>query len=112
MPSNAAQPSLEECGVIVNAYILRDISAESHANDSLLVGSSAHPLEVSVDPSANVFISGGNAKVVQRVDAVTATWGAVAGIASQPGIGGYTGDGGLATQERLNSNGTSVDAQN
>jgi hypothetical protein len=75
-------------------------------------GSMWNPLEVSVDPSANVFISGGNAKVVQRVDAVTGTWGTVAGIASQPGIGGYSGDGGLATNARLASNGTSVDAQN
>jgi hypothetical protein len=75
-------------------------------------GSMWNPLEVSVDPSANVFISGGNAKVVQRVDAVTGTWGTVAGIASQPGIGGFSGDGGPATKARLASNGTSVDAQN
>lgn len=28
----------EECGVIVNAYILRDIAAELRANESSLVG--------------------------------------------------------------------------
>ena len=28
----------EECGVIVNAYILRDIAAESSANEPSLVG--------------------------------------------------------------------------
>ena len=28
----------EECGVIVNAYILRDIAADSSANESSLVG--------------------------------------------------------------------------
>ena len=49
---------------------------------------------------------------MQRVDAVTGTWGTVAGIASQPGIGGFSGDGGPATKARLASNGTSVDAQN
>jgi hypothetical protein len=75
-------------------------------------GSMWNPLVVFVDPSANVFISGGNAKVVQRVDFVTQTWGTVAGLAPQPGAGGFSGDGGLATQARLASNGVSVDAQN
>jgi sugar lactone lactonase YvrE len=96
----------------MHAYALNGNTCLCGDGGPALDGSMWNPLEVSVDPSANVFISGGNAKVVQRVDAVTATWGTVAGIASQPGIGGYTGDGGLATQERLNSNGTSVDAQN
>src|SRR5258708_22785922 len=60
-----------------------------------------NPLEISVDPSANVFIGGGNANVVQRVDAATKTWGTVAGIAAQPAIGGVLGGGGLATPPGL-----------
>jgi hypothetical protein len=97
---------------IISTYALNGNTCLCGDGGPALDGSMWNPLEVSVDPSANVFISGGNAKVVQRVDAVTGTWGTVAGIASQPGIGGYSGDGGLATNARLASNGTSVDAQN
>ncbi len=75
-----------------------------------LQGSMWNPLEISVDPSANVFIGGGNANVVQRVDAATKTWGTVAGVASQPAIGGFSGDGGPATLARLSNFGLVVDS--
>jgi sugar lactone lactonase YvrE len=97
---------------IISTYALNGNTCLCGDGGPAIDGSMWNPLEVSVDPSANVFISGGNAKVVQRVDAVTGTWGTVAGIASQPGIGGFSGDGGPATKARLASNGTSVDAQN
>lgn len=97
---------------IITTYALNGNTCLCGDGGPAIDGSMWNPLEVSVDPSANVFISGGNAKVVQRVDAVTQTWGTVAGIASQPGIGGFSGDGGLATKARLASNGTSVDASN
>jgi sugar lactone lactonase YvrE len=97
---------------VISTYALNGNTCLCGDGGPALDGSMWNPLEVAVDPSANVFISGGNAKVVQRVDSVTATWGTVAGIASQPAIGGYSGDGGLATLARLASNGTSVDAQN
>jgi len=97
---------------IISTYALNGNTCLCGDGGPAIDGSMWNPLEVSVDPSANVFISGGNAKVVQRVDTVTGTWGTVAGIASQPGIGGDSGGGGLATKTRLASNGTSVDAQN
>jgi trimeric autotransporter adhesin len=97
---------------IISTYALNGNTCLCGDGGPAIDGSMWNPLEVSVDPSANVFVSGGNAKVVQRIDAVTGTWGTVAGIASQPGIGGFSGDGGPATKARLASNGTSVDAQN
>jgi sugar lactone lactonase YvrE len=96
---------------IIQPYALNGNTCLCGDGGPALDGSMWNPLEVSVDPSANVFISGGNAKVVQRVDSITGTWGTVAGIAAQPAVGGYSGDGGLATKARLASNGTSVDAQ-
>jgi sugar lactone lactonase YvrE len=95
----------------ISTYALNGNTCLCGDGGPALDGSMWNPLEVSVDPSANVFVSGGNAKVVQRIDAVTGTWGTVAGIASQPGIGGFSGDGGPATSARLDSNGTVVDAQ-
>jgi len=97
---------------IISTYALNGNTCLCGDGGPAIDGSMWNPLEVSVDPSANVFVSGGNAKVVQRIDAVTGTWGTVAGIAAQPGVGGFSGDGGPATKARLASNGTSVDAQN
>jgi hypothetical protein len=75
-----------------------------------LNGSYWDPLEVSMDPSNNLFIGGGNANVVQRVDSITATWGTVAGNAADALIGGFNGDGGLAVNATLANYGLVVDA--
>ena len=78
-----------------------------------------NPLLVTLDPAGNLFISGGNDNVVQRVD-VSSTGvggpheiGTVAGSATNPTIGGFSGDGGSATSSgtRMSNLGSSVDAQ-
>src|SRR4029077_16829194 len=83
---------------IISTYALNGNTCLCGDGGPAIDASMWNPLEVSVDHSANVFISGGNAKVVQRVDAVTGTWGTVAGIASQPGIGGGRGEAGAPHQ--------------
>jgi hypothetical protein len=95
---------------IITTYALNGNTCLCGDGGPALQGSMWNPLEISVDPSANVFIGGGNANVVQRVDAATKTWGTVAGIASQPAIGGFSGDGGLATLARLSNFGLVADA--
>ena len=74
-------------------------------------GSMWNPLEVATDPSGNVFVGGGNANVVQRINATTGIWGTVAGNAKKPLVGGFAGDGGLATLATLANFGLWVDAQ-
>ena len=74
-------------------------------------GSMWNPLELATDPSNNLFIGGGNDDVVQRADSVTQTWGTVAGVASSPTIGGFSGDGGPATLARMSNVGLTVDAR-
>jgi trimeric autotransporter adhesin len=74
-------------------------------------GSMWNPLEVSVDPSNNVFVGGGNANVVQRIDVITGTWGTVAGNPADALIGGFGGDGGPATLATMANYGLVVDAQ-
>jgi sugar lactone lactonase YvrE len=95
---------------IISTYALNGNTCLCGDGGPALQGSMWNPLAISVDPSANVFIGGGNANVVQRVDAATKTWGTVAGVASQPAIGGFSGDGGLATLARLSNFGLVVDA--
>jgi trimeric autotransporter adhesin len=81
-------------------------------------GAMWNPLMVTLDPSANLYISGGNDNVVQRVDYLTTDLGGpheigtVAGSATYPTIGGYGGDGGSATSAgtKLSNLGSSVDA--
>jgi hypothetical protein len=75
-------------------------------------GSMWNPLEVATDPSGNVFVGGGNANVVQRINATTGIWGTVAGNAKKPLVGGFAGDGGLATLATLANFGLWVDASN
>jgi sugar lactone lactonase YvrE len=75
-------------------------------------GSMWNPLEVVTDPSGNVFIGGGNDNVVQRINTTTGIWGTVAGNPLKPLVGGFGGDGGLATQATMANFGLTVDAQN
>jgi sugar lactone lactonase YvrE len=78
-----------------------------------------NPLLVTLDPAGNLFISGGNDNVVQRVD-VSSTGvggpheiGTVAGSATHPTIGGFGGDGASATSSgtKMSNLGSSVNAQ-
>jgi hypothetical protein len=71
-----------------------------------------NPLEVATDPSGNVFVGGGNANVVQRINATTGIWGTVAGNAKKPLVGGFAGDGGQATLATLANFGLWVDGSN
>ncbi len=78
-----------------------------------------NPLLVTLDPAGNLFISGGNDNLVQRVDVSTAgvggphEIGTVAGSTSKPTVGGFSGDGHSATWQntRMSNLGSSVDAQ-
>jgi hypothetical protein len=82
------------------------------AGDGLpkLQGSMWNPLELAIDPSNNVYISGGNNNVVQRISAATTIYSTVAGNASNSIQGGFSGDKGLATSARMANLGASVDA--
>jgi trimeric autotransporter adhesin len=69
-----------------------------------------NPLELAIDPSNNVYISGGNNNVVERISAATSIFSNVAGNASNSIQGGFSGDKGLATSARMANLGASVDA--
>jgi trimeric autotransporter adhesin len=75
-------------------------------------GSMWNPLEVVTDSSGNVFVGGGNDNVAQRINTTTGIWGTVAGNPLKPLVGGFGGDGGLATQATMANFGLTVDAQN
>jgi hypothetical protein len=73
-------------------------------------------LLVTLDPAGDLFISGGNDDLVQRVDVSTTgvggpnEIGTVAGTATNPTEGGFGGDGGPATAAKMANLGSSVDA--
>lgn len=81
------------------------------AGDGLpkLQGSFWNPLDLAIDPAGNVYISGGNNNVVQRISAATMIYSTVAGNASNSIQGGFTGDKGPATVARLANLGAYVD---
>ncbi len=68
------------------------------------------PLEVSLDPSGNLFVGGGADQVVRRIDGVNQTVTTVAGDPQYPTSGGFGGDGGPALQATLDNLGSSVNA--
>jgi sugar lactone lactonase YvrE len=76
-----------------------------------LNGSMWNPLEVTANPAGDIFVSGGNDRVVQIVDAATQYWGTVAGSSKKATEGGFSGDGGPAQSARLANAGSSVDGQ-
>jgi sugar lactone lactonase YvrE len=69
-----------------------------------------NPLELAIDPSNNVYISGGNNNVVQRISAATSIFSNVAGNASNSIQGGFSGDKGPATSARMANLGAWVDS--
>jgi hypothetical protein len=76
-----------------------------------------NPLLVTLDPEGDLYISGGNDELVQRVDVSTTSLGGpheigtVVGNAGNATLGGFAGDGGPAvgTSVRINNLGSSVD---
>jgi trimeric autotransporter adhesin len=68
------------------------------------------PLEVAIDPSGNLFVSGGADEMVRRIDATTKIVTTVAGDATHPLRAGFAGDGGPATQATLDNIGLAVNA--
>ncbi len=95
---------------IINQWALN--AAAKLAGDGLpaLQGSMWNPLELAIDPSNNVYISGGNNNVVQRISAVTGIYSNVAGSATNSIQGGYGGDKGAATSAKMANLGAWVDA--
>jgi trimeric autotransporter adhesin len=83
------------------------------AGDGLtkLQGSMWNPLDLAIDPSNNVYISGGNNNVVQRISAVTTIYSTVAGSTSNSIQGGFTGDKGPATSAKMANLGALVDGK-
>lgn len=74
-----------------------------------LQGSMWNPLDLAIDPSNNVYISGGNNNVVQRISAATTIYSTVAGNSTNSIQGGFTGDKGSAVTARLANLGAWVD---
>ncbi len=103
--------------VVNSSGIINDFMGDGKAclcgnGGPALNGSMWNPQNVATDPSGNVFISGGNDNVVQRVNATTTIWGTVAGNPLKPLLGGFGGDGGPATLATLANFGVTVDAGN
>jgi len=96
---------------ILNDFALNGAFSLGGDGGPALNGSMWAPMEVSLDPAGDLFIGGGNDNVVQRVDAGTLTIGTVAGDYAQKGVGGFSGDGGLATAAKISNDGLLVDSK-
>ncbi len=97
-------------GTISN-YALTGKAALTGDGGPATSGSMWNPLALAIDPSNNVFVSGGNDNTVQIISAATGIWGTVAGNKTMASVGGFSGDGGPAQQARLANAGASVDGQ-
>jgi sugar lactone lactonase YvrE len=95
---------------IINTYALMGAAHLSGNGGPALNGSMWNPLAIGIDPFNNLFISGGNDSVVQMVDAATQYFGTVAGNPLHADQGGFSGDGGPATQAKLANVGVAVDS--
>lgn len=83
-----------------------------HGDGGLAVNASMYnPLVVVVDPSNNVFVSGGADNLVRRIDAVSLTIETVAGNTVHPQQPGFSGDGGPCLQATLDNIGSAVDGK-
>jgi len=58
------------------------------------------PYGIAADASGNVYITDNGNSIVRKVDVTT---GLISRVAGKPGMFGYTGDGGLATNAELNN---------
>jgi trimeric autotransporter adhesin len=103
---------------VLNAYALGGHPSVNGDGGPALKSGMWNPLMVTLDPEGNLYISGGNDELVQRVDVSTTSLGGpheigtVAGNINDPTLGGFAGDGGSATARsvRINNVGSSVDA--
>jgi trimeric autotransporter adhesin len=91
-------------------FALNNIAKFSGDGGPALSASMFNPLALAINPSNDLFISGGNDDVVQRVSRATGIFSNVAGYPLNPATGGFAGDGGLATLARLQNLGAFVDA--
>jgi len=103
---------------ILNNYALNGKPGPMGDGNAAATGAMWNPLLVTLDPLGNLYISGGNDNLVQRVDVSTTgpggphEIGTVVGQPSNPTIGGFGGDTNLATANnvRIANLGSSVDA--
>jgi hypothetical protein len=95
---------------IISTIALNGSFAFSGDGGPALDASLAYPTELALDPAGNLFISSQAYEVVQRVDAATQTISTVAGNLANPGIFGFSGDGGLATRATIDDFGLALDS--
>ena len=97
----------------ISLYTFSGAGKYSGDGGPALKASQWNPLELSMDPSGNLFIGGGNNSCIRRVDSVTYTIGTVAGDAPQSCVGGFGGDGGpaVSTTAKIAPQGLVVDGQ-
>jgi trimeric autotransporter adhesin len=96
-------------GGIINTYALNGVAGLKGIGGPAVNASMWNPLALAIDPTNNIFVSGGNDSVVMQIDAATKTWLNTAGNTQKATVGGFSGDGGLATQARLANLGAAVD---
>jgi hypothetical protein len=105
-------------GGIINNYALDGKPGPIGDGGPAASGAMWNPLLVTLDPAGNLFVSGGNDNLVQRVDVSTTgpngshEIGTVVGQPTNPTVGGFGGDTNLATAKnvRISNLGSSVDA--
>jgi len=97
---------------IINNYALNTLAKFKGDGGPALSASMFNPLALAIGPTNDVYISGGNDNVVQRVSAATQVFSNVAGNASNPAQGGFSGDGGPAINARMENLGAYVDGNN
>jgi sugar lactone lactonase YvrE len=98
-------------GGIINTYALNGVAGLKGIGGPAINGSMWNPLALAIDPSNDIFVSGGNDSVVMQIDGATQTWLNTAGNTQKATVGGFSGDGGPATQGRMANLGVAVDGQ-
>lgn len=99
-------------GGIINGFALNG-DPNLHGDGGLATsGSMWNPLMLGIDPSGDIFVSGGNDNTVQRISAATKIYSTVAGTSTNAIQGGYAGDGGPATNAHMANLGVLVDGNN
>jgi len=96
-------------GGIINTYALNGVAGLKGIGGPAVNGSMWNPLALAIDPSNDIFVSGGNDSVVMQIYAATQTWLNTAGNTQKATVGGFSGDGGLATQATMANLGAAVD---
>jgi sugar lactone lactonase YvrE len=98
-------------GGIINKFALNGNARLGGDGGPAINASMWNPLEITMDPVGNWYVSGGNDRTVQIIDGATQYWGTVAGSSKKAVTGGFSGDGGPAQSARLANAGSSVDGQ-